>query len=194
MDLAVQVTAAWQPGKYSSMFSNAKASTYPVLELSTDILKHLAQSAECKVRMQHLRLESTLDRLLHTKEGAVRAHVLKVLWVLRDHSKVVESAIGIVAHVETLQSVSQLYSLTRESSNKLAVRLKKEVQASALDTKMIASTDWLQQSIFADTTSGALSNVQAELYQALVSNQKLLRSSKRPRATKWPRVRPWLLL
>jgi len=184
VDLAVQVTAEWQPGKYASMFSNAKASTYPVLELSTDILKHLAQSAECKARMHHLRLESTLDRLLHTEEGAVRAHVLKVLWVLRDHLRVVESAIGIVAHVEILQSVSQLYTLTRESGDKLAVRLKKEVHASALDNKVSASIDWLQQSIFADATSGTLSYVQAELHQALASNQKLQEELKKAESVK----------
>ena len=33
VDLAVQVTAEWTPGKYSSIFSDAKASTHPVLEV-----------------------------------------------------------------------------------------------------------------------------------------------------------------
>jgi len=42
VDLAVQVTAEWKAGMYAALFSDAKASTHPVLELSTDILKHLA--------------------------------------------------------------------------------------------------------------------------------------------------------
>jgi hypothetical protein len=153
VDLAVQVTAEWKPGKYASMFSDDKAFTCPVLELSTDILKHLAQSEQCKTRMQNLHLESTLDRLLLTEEGNVRSHVLKVLWLIRDHARVVETASGIVAHVKTLRTVSHLYGLTPESNDKLAVQLKQEVRAHALDTQFSALTDWLQQSIFADATS-----------------------------------------
>ncbi len=42
MDVAVEVTASWKPGQWASTFSDAKASTHPVLELSTDILMHLA--------------------------------------------------------------------------------------------------------------------------------------------------------
>jgi hypothetical protein len=42
VDLAVQVTAEWKPGLYAATFSDAKASTYPVLELATDILEDLA--------------------------------------------------------------------------------------------------------------------------------------------------------
>jgi hypothetical protein len=42
VDLVVQVTAEWKPGLYAAAFSNAKASTYPVLELATDILEDLA--------------------------------------------------------------------------------------------------------------------------------------------------------
>ena len=42
MDLVVQVTAEWKPGLYAAAFSNAKASTYPVLELATEILEDLA--------------------------------------------------------------------------------------------------------------------------------------------------------
>jgi hypothetical protein len=42
VDVAVEVTASWKPGQWASTFSDAKASTHPVLELSTDILMHLA--------------------------------------------------------------------------------------------------------------------------------------------------------
>jgi hypothetical protein len=84
VDLAVQVTAEWRPGKYSSEFSDGQASRRPVLELSTDILVHLAESHACKQRMHELYLESILDRLLLTAEGRVRDHVLRVLWELRD--------------------------------------------------------------------------------------------------------------
>jgi hypothetical protein len=109
VDAAVQVTAEWRPGKYSSIFSDAKASTHPVLELSTDILVHLAQSKACKARMRELYLESILDRLLLTAEGRVRDHVLKVLWVLRDEMEARESAKKIVAHVDSLRQLSAKY-------------------------------------------------------------------------------------
>jgi hypothetical protein len=42
VDVAVEVTASWKLGQWTSTFSDAKASTHPVLELSTDILMHLA--------------------------------------------------------------------------------------------------------------------------------------------------------
>jgi hypothetical protein len=42
VDLAVQVTAEWRPGLYAATFSDAKASTHPVLELATNILQDLA--------------------------------------------------------------------------------------------------------------------------------------------------------
>ena len=171
VDLAVQVTAEWKPGQYASIFSDEKASTHPVLELSTDILKHLAHSETCKARMHTLHLESTLDRLLLTEQGAVRTHVLKVLWVLRDHERVVESARNIVAHVQTLQAVSELYELTPQSSDKMAVRLKREIHASTLDSKVSASIDWLQESIFADADSGA--QVQS-LRDSLLRTQTML--------------------
>ena len=109
VDVAVQVTAEWRPGKYASIFSDAKASTHPVLELSTDILVHLAQSKACKARMRELYLESILDRLLLTAEGRVRDHVLKVLWVLRDEMEARESAKKIVAHVDSLRQLSAKY-------------------------------------------------------------------------------------
>jgi len=154
VDLAVQVTAEWAPGKYSSMFSDAKASTHPVLELSTDMLKHLAHSDACKKRMHDLYLESTLDRLLRTEEGIVREHVLKVLWVLRDHEQAVESARAIASHVDKLHSISTNYSLTPNSSSKLARRLQAELSESKLNADLQASWTWMKDSIFVDTSAG----------------------------------------
>jgi hypothetical protein len=141
VDLAVQVTAEWAPGKYSSMFSDAKASTHPVLELSTDILKHLAHSDACKKRMHDLYLESTLDRLLRTEEGMVREHVLKVLWVLRDHEQAVESARAIASHVDKLHSISANYSLTPNSSSKLARRLQAEQEQAECGSAGVVDVD-----------------------------------------------------
>ena len=83
----------------------AKASTHPVLELSADILMHLAHSEQCKQRMRDLHLESTLKRLLQ-ETGSERDHLLELLYVLRDRDIMLESAKQIVAHVKVLQSVS----------------------------------------------------------------------------------------
>ena len=152
----MQVTAEWAPGKYSSMFSDAKASTHPVLELSTDILKHLAHSDACKKRMHELYLVSTLDRLLLTEELVVREHVLKVLWVLRDHDKAVESAKAISSHVDTLRRVSDTYGLTAHggkisrSVSKLARRLQVELAESKLKSDLTESWAWMKESIFVD--------------------------------------------
>lgn len=54
VDVAVQVTAQWRPDQFASIFSDAKASTHPVLELSSDILMHLAHSEACRQRMLDL--------------------------------------------------------------------------------------------------------------------------------------------
>lgn len=117
VDLAVQVTAEWTPGKYSSIFSDAKASTHPVLELSTDILMHLAHSEACNARMHALGLESVLDRLLLTEDqGIVRDHTLKVLYVLRDRKEVKECALKIIQAVNHLQEVSEKYGYSSASS------------------------------------------------------------------------------
>ena len=110
VDLAVQVTAEWTPGKYCSIFSDAKASTHPVLELSTDILMHLAHSDACRQRMVQLHLERHLERLLLTEEGMVREHVLKVLWVMRDKQELRQSVLRLTAAVSLMRDLSFKYS------------------------------------------------------------------------------------
>ena len=50
-----------------------------ILELSTDILRHLSQSEACRVRMTQQRLETILSRLILVEErGLVREHALQV--------------------------------------------------------------------------------------------------------------------
>lgn len=139
VDLAVQVTAEWSPGKYSSIFSDAKASTHPVLELSTDILMHLAHSEACKKRMHALNLEAVLERLLRTEEGIVRDHVLKVLYVLRDKKEVKECALKIIEAVNRLQQVSAKYgvsSMSSESKHKqMAVWLTAKMRDNSVEVR-----------------------------------------------------------
>ena len=154
VDVAVQVTAEWRPGKYSSIFSDSKASTYPVLELSTDILMHLAHSEACRKRMHDLYLESILDRLLLTAEGVVREHVCKVLWVLRDQLELAYAAKQIVIHVGKLREVSDRYSWTDQTSSskhrELALRLTAGLRHHQLDQEMYASWNWMRETFLFD--------------------------------------------
>ena len=77
-----------QPGKYGALFSAVRASTYPVLELATDILEHLAKYQPARERMVGRGLESTCERLIRDHDEQVRKHATKALWRLRDHDAI----------------------------------------------------------------------------------------------------------
>ena len=116
VDVAVRVTADWEPGKYASLFSDAKASTHPVLELSSEILMHLARSERCRQRMSQLNLEMILDGLVVKEEhGKVREYAYKVLWVLRDKIRLAESVQGIAACIATMRDLADTYTYTADA-------------------------------------------------------------------------------
>ena len=104
--------------------------------------------------MHQLYLESTLDRLLRTEEGLVRQHVLKVLWVLRDHDQAVESAQAAVAELHKMKVIVDRYKLSgadplqarADASSKLALRLRKSITERNLPAKLHASLQWCSKS------------------------------------------------
>ena len=147
VDVAVQVTAQWRPGQFASIFSDAKASTHPVLELSSDILMHLAHSEACRQRMLDLHLEPTLDRLMLQESGIVRDHVLKVLYVIRDRKTMEESAKQIVAHVKVLQAVSDSYEWNQKNHKELALRLNAVMHQADVSEDMRAAWTWLRDAL-----------------------------------------------
>ena len=85
---ACRITAEWKPGDYAFTFDRSSSlpqqgpvvsDTHPILELSTDILVHLAKDRACRQRMHQLKLELALQRLLSIEEhGPVRERALKV--------------------------------------------------------------------------------------------------------------------
>ena len=113
------------------------------LQLSTDILMHLAHSDACKQRMHALRLESVLDRLVLTEEGVVRDHALKVLYVLRDKSEVKECALKIIQSVNHLREVSAKYGVSTTNSSSLhkqmAVWLTAKMRDNAVEVSRASS-------------------------------------------------------
>lgn len=88
VDMACRITAEWKPGDYAFTFDRSSSlpqqgpvvsDTHPILELSTDILVHLAKDRACRQRMHQLKLELALQRLLRIEErGPVRERALKV--------------------------------------------------------------------------------------------------------------------
>jgi len=143
VDLAVQVTAEWRPGKYSSEFSDGQASRHPVLELSTDILVHLAESHACKQRMHELYLESILDQLLLTAEGRVRDHVLRVRWELHDKSEAAKCASTIVANVDSLRVLSATYKSAVAGGNAPQDLLPGAARTPSLERALPEAVVWL---------------------------------------------------
>jgi hypothetical protein len=97
VDVAVKITCDWQPARKAlandcsadllmsgSVYMSEEAPKHiadriQILELSTDILRHLSQSEACRVRMTQQRLETILSRLILVEErGLVREHALQV--------------------------------------------------------------------------------------------------------------------
>ena len=124
----------------------AKASTHPVLELSADILIHLAHSEQCKQRMRDLHLESTLNRLLE-EAGSERDHLLEVLYVIRDRDTMLESAKQIVAHVRVLQSVSEYHNWNSKGHKDLTLGLREIMHQAEVSEDMHGAWTWLRDAL-----------------------------------------------
>ena len=123
----------------------AKAITHPVLELSADILMHLAHSEQCKQRMRDLHLECTINKLMH-ETGSERDHLLEVLYVVRDRDTMLESAKQIVAHVKVLQSVSE-YHNWNSKGNHLTLGLQEIMHQAEVSEDMHGAWTWLRDSL-----------------------------------------------
>jgi len=159
VDVAVQLTREWRPGKYASFFSDAKASTYPVLELSSEILMRLGRSERCRQRMSTLGLESILDGLVKREShGKVREYAFKVLWELRDKKRLQASVDSIARCIGMLRDLADTYTDTTDSQgwaghsatswhNRQALWLNTKVRESHVDALLQSSWQWLQKNM-----------------------------------------------
>ena len=98
--------------------------------------------------MHDLYLESTLDRLLRTEEGLVKTHALKVLWVLRDHDKAVDSAQLAAAHLDKVREIADQYELAGASgtTSKLAGRLRQSLVEKGIPAQLQTAVQWASDS------------------------------------------------
>ena len=123
-----------------------QTSTHPVMELSADILMHLAHSEQCKERMRDLHLESTLNRLLQ-ETGSERDHLLELLYVIRDRDTMLESAKQIVAHVKVLQSVSEYHNWNSKGHKDLTQGLQEIMHQAEVSEDMHGAWTWLRDAL-----------------------------------------------
>jgi hypothetical protein len=147
VELIVEIVSSWRPGLYSAQFSAERGSTYPVLEVASEILQHLTRYLPARKRMIELNLESTCERLIREHVKIVQHHAVKVLWRLRDRDDLLHTLDSIIDGVEHMKMMAVRYHWTEPERN---LRIKGLIHEEGVASSLHHALQWLNTNIDSD--------------------------------------------
>ena len=147
LDNVLKVVVDWEPGKYAGQFSAMRASTYPVLEVATDVMYELSHTPACRERMLKLGIMPCLERLVAHDSDSVQTHAAKVLWAIRDREDFLQHAVQVAKGMDAMAALAGRYNWT---SKERTLRVNHLLTEQGLAPRIGDGSRWLLDAVAND--------------------------------------------